>query len=173
YRARSNHVRERAALRRGRSHRRPPWHVDCTRSAHGTGMKIEDERSERMTRFTYSGCLFAVAFAASGAVLAQQVCEQDIQQLEREAQASMLDQQTELELRQLMTAARSATDQNCQQIVSEARDRLSAAQSAQGPQVAQAQPGEPSRAAPSQQPSESSLQGQTPQQQAQASEQRP
>src|SRR5690606_1051857 len=64
-----------------------------------------------MTRFTYTGCLFAVAIAASGAAFGQQACQQDIQQLERQLQQRQLDQSTTRQVQELIDSARSASDQ--------------------------------------------------------------
>ncbi|MFS8609377.1 MAG: hypothetical protein LOD94_15510, partial [Gammaproteobacteria bacterium] len=103
-----------------------------------------------MNRFTYSGCLFAVAFGASGAAFGQQACERDVQQLERELETRSLDEITERQVRQLMSTARTATDQDCGQIVAQVREQLSAAQGQQGQQLAQAQPGQPQQSTQSQ-----------------------
>lgn len=119
-----------------------------------------------MTRFSYTGCLFAVAFAASGIAHGQQACESDIQQLESRLQERQIDQQTRMQVQELLEAAASASDQDCQQIVTEAGEQLDAAQSAQGPQVAAAQGAQQSQQPQSQQPQSQQAQSQQPQESA-------
>src|SRR5690606_40849527 len=77
-----------------------------------------------MTRFNYTGCLLAAAFAASGAAHGQQACRQDIQQLETQLEERQVDEQTRRQVQELLDAAQGASDQDCQQIVTEARDQL-------------------------------------------------
>jgi len=92
-----------------------------------------------MRRFTYTGCLFAVAVAATGGTAyAQQACEQEIQQLESEIQQRQLDQQAQRQIEELLSAAEGTSAEDCQRIVAEAREQLDAAQSQQSQQVAQA-----------------------------------
>src|SRR5690606_12826442 len=132
------------------------------------------ERSETMNRFTYSGCLLAVAFGASGAAFAQQACERDVQQLERELETRSLDEVTQRQVRQLLSTARTATDQDCGQIVAQVREQLSAGQGQQGQQLAQAQPGQaqqPTQAQQQQQELSRQLQQPQPSPQARSSEQ--
>ncbi len=77
-----------------------------------------------MTRWKYAGGLLAVALAASGAASGQQTCEQQLQQLEDELQRRLLDGQMQRHLQELIIAARSAPDADCQEVVDEARQEL-------------------------------------------------
>jgi len=57
--------------------------------------------------------------------------------LERQLQERQLDQQTQRQVQELLNAAESASDQDCQQIVTEAREQLEGR--GQSQQVAQSQ----------------------------------
>lgn len=93
-----------------------------------------------MKRFTYTGCLLAVMTGAYGsAAFGQQACEQEIDQLQTQMQQQQAGDQVQREVEELLNAARNADDQECQQLVAQAREQWDAAQSQQSEQVARSE----------------------------------
>lgn len=85
-----------------------------------------------MNRSIYTGRLLAVAVSAmSGAAVAQEPCEQQVEQLQARIQESDLDLETKGDLELLLETGREAGGQQCQGIVMDIREQLDSARTAQ------------------------------------------